>query len=131
MLKDFEIQKAISIMRKWCEDNNLLESDRYGLEEDHFHIYEDKSIQIHFTNKEGIIYDVTINNGVGFRIDKREWGRGVTDEDIEKEQYWLYQLSPIPELNIDSFIVIQSWFAQNSEFTKFPDLRHILLYRDY
>ncbi len=87
------------------------------------------SIQINFVNDLGLKYTVTINNGVGFDITKTEFGKGENEYGQTVEKEWLYQYSPINELNIDSFILIQSWFIQNSNFTKFPNVRDLIVYR--
>ena len=131
MIDVLDLTKAIDIIEKWCLDNGFTENKTYMYKDNpEYHRLDGDapSIQLHFRNDEGILYDVTINNGVGFNIEKREFGKGKNEYGQEVEQEWLYQYSPINELNIDSFIVIQSWFIQNSNFTKFPDIRQIIVY---
>ena len=128
MLKDYELSKALDIIEKWCLENNFTENNSYMYSEKPEYSRSETSIQIHFVNDEGLKYTVTINNGVGFNIEKREFGKGKYDDGQEVEKEWLYQYFPITELNVDSFIVIQSWFIQNSNFTKFPNVRDLIVY---
>ena len=131
MLNETDLKKAVKIIKKWCEENNIEEFGGYDPDKTYFHCLDD-SIQIQFTtavpNDKDIKYCVTINNGVGFNVTEWKWGTNTTAEGISKYQQWTYQYSPINELNIDSFIVIQSWFNQNTNFSKFPNIREILIY---